>query len=391
MGLNKFHSFGMGVLFVFCAQSAMSAESLSPWKKKMRDLEQSLQGLLIDLSSESHFNDPKAASSIQADVDRFASQAKGLQSKKGTSPDADPSIQIIASQFADEAGRAAQTLRSGHREYARGILRSMTNYCIACHTRSNGVSFQIAEVPALRTLKGLERGSFLAATRQFDGALDAYNEVLSKKKSEDSPFEWEKALRSSLAIEVRVKKDPDLALKTVQKVLSESYAPSYLKEQATQWKKSLEKWKTEPAMKVDSEEGLYAEALKLFSEAKSLQKFPADRSADILYLRASSVVHDLLGFAPEGKRAPEALYLAGLSYEVLKDMDLGDLHEFYFLACIFKAPQTEISRSCFREYERSVYLGYTGSSGTHLPTDVRKKLRDLNQVSLPVQGQGGAP
>jgi tetratricopeptide (TPR) repeat protein len=364
------------------------AKGSQQWAQKMRKLEKSFQELLVDLNSDERFNAPKNFKRIERNAETFAKLAHELNVKDGSAPDHDPTIPIVAKQFEKEADRAYKTLKWGHRDYARDMLKSMTGYCMACHTRnSSGPSFQsIASSPAVQSLRTLEKGDYYAATRQFDRALEEYERLLSNPANiEHYTFDWEKAVRSGLAIAVRVKKDPDRALSIVDRVLATPKSPFFLKEQASQWKKSLLAWKEESGSKPVTEEGYYSQAVKLVAAAKSFQKYPADRSADILYLRASSAVHDLLAFAPNGKHATEALYLAGLCYEVLHDLNLWDQHEFYYLACIMKSPRTEISRQCFKHYEQSVYLGYTGSGGTHVPREIYAKLQDLDRMSTPAE------
>ncbi len=360
------------------------------WSQKMKGLQKALQELLVDLSSDKRFEDPRNFKRIEQNALLLSKLAHDLKpsdpaAPAAKSPDSDPTIPIISSQFDQEAQHAYKNLKNGHRSYARGVLRSMTSYCIACHTRSGAPSLTPSVTDsALQALSGNEKAEFFAATRQFDRSLEEYERVIGdSKNAQTRPFEWEEAVRTGLAIAVRVKKDPDRALGIAEKVNSTPKAPFFLKEQATQWAKSIKDWKAEPSTKAMTEEGFYAKAVKLMAEAKSLQKYPADRSADVLYLRASAAVHDLMSFAPNGKHATEALYLAGLSYEVLDGLMLWDLHESYYVSCIKRAPHTEIARQCFRHYEQSVYDGYTGSGGMDIPLEVRLRLEDLDRLSKP--------
>ena len=390
---------GALILMLFGIASAVSPTSnasqtkTDSWHQKMRAIELTFQELLIDLSSSERFNNPKNFKKIEKNAEKFSKFAHELTSNDTSSPDADPSIQLIASQFAQEANHAYKTLTWGHRAYARSLLKSMTGYCIACHTRSKGSSFQNMPLsPALQSLNSLEKGDFFASTRQFDRALEEYEKIIGNAGSADRrPFDWEKAVRSGLAISIRVKNDPDRALSIVEQVLKTPQAPYYFKEQATQWLASLKSWKAEPSAKANTEKGHYVLAVRLLADAKSLQKYPADRSADVLYLRASSAVHDLMSFAPNGSHSTEALYMAGLCYEVLHDLNLWDIHEYYYLACIGKSPHTSQARECFKHYEQSVYLGFTGSNGVHLPTEIRAKLNQLNQLSSPLKEIEKAP
>ncbi|MGE0616426.1 MAG: hypothetical protein AB7P04_12370 [Bacteriovoracia bacterium] len=354
--------------------------------RKMRNLEATLQALILDLYDDRRFNDPKNFGRIERNAQKFSRLAHDLKAKPDLTADLDPGVRIIAELFSAETVHAYRALKGGHRAYARDVLKSATNYCMACHTRSQGPSFQGAlSAKAFAPLKPYEQAILLASTRQFDGALEEFTRVVKDANASKSDlYAWEKSVRSGLAIAVRVKQDPSAALAIVDQVLKTPTVPLFLKESATQWKKSLNAWQSEPNSQATTEEGYYQKAIRFLSEARALQRYPLDRSADILYLRASAAIHDMLRTAPNGKHVTEGLYLAGLAYEVLSDLSLPDLHEFYFLACIQSAPHSEFARRCFERYEQDVIYGYTGSAGTDIPDDIQGKLRRLDALSLPL-------
>lgn len=356
------------------------------WSQKMRALESTLNRLLIDISSDERFNDKKNFKAIQKDANQFAALAHSIKSKSDGSPDKDLSLQLIGSDFASEASYAARSLAAGHRAYARVILSSMTSYCIACHTRSgSGPQFTDVKLdPRLESLTPVAKGNYFIATRNFDRAFAEFDKVASDpEKARSDSFEYERALRAGLSVAIRVKRDPDLALKLVENVFKNLKAPYFLREQAGDWKKSLIEWKAEKPFVSSDPAKLFEEANRLVGKARSIQKFPADRSADMVYLRASAVVHDLLGLTPKGEMAAKALYLAGLSYDVLIDYGVKDFSEFYYRSCIRTSAHTEFARACYRRYEESVYFGYTGSGGTFIPSDVRARLNELELLSAP--------
>ena len=102
-----------------------------------------------------------------------------------------------------------------------------------------------------------------------------------------------------------------------------------------------------------------------------------DRSADMLYLRASAVLHEQLGRFPQGPKSAEAFFLLGVCYEILRDFDLWTLGDTYFEACIHRSPHTPLSESCYRKLEESILAGYTGSAGTRVPVEIEGKLQRL--------------
>ncbi len=352
----------------------------------MREIQSVLNRLFVDISSDERFNDKKNFKTIEKDTKEFAKLAHDVSGKNANSPDKDPSIGMIASDFAVEADYAAKSYAAGHRAYARVILGSMTNYCIACHTRINsGPSFVGMKIdPRMKGLDPIARGNYFAAIREFDQALGVFEKVSTEEDSARSHlFDYEKALRSGLSIAVRVKRDPDLAIRLVDNAIKNAGVPFYLREQAKDWKKSLVEWKAEKPVAADNIDSLFAEATRLVAKAREIQKFPADRSADMVYLRASGVIHQLLGLEPKGIMGSNALYLAGLSYDVLDDYGVRDFGEFYYRSCIRQSPHTEVAKACYRRYEESVFFGYTGSGGTFIPSDVRARMNDLELLSTP--------
>ena len=360
-----------------------SPKNEAKWREKMQELYHSLVEITTDTSSEQRFNSPENRSRIEKNAKKLMDRAHEL-GQKGVSPDADPTIQMIAGLFQDETKRAYLALKHGNRAYARGVLNQVGSYCIACHTRNpSGPSFTSLPLePTSKTLSVLEQGRFYAATRQYDRAFDAFLKVVDDSAAPvQRPLEWEQAIRSGLSIAVRVKKDPDQAQSLVERVIGAKKAPFFLRQDALKWKESIAAWREEIPRRALTEEGLYVEAMQLIAQARELQKYPMDHAADVLYLRATAVLHELMQKAPQGRHVQDALFMAGVCYDVLRPLNLDDLHEIYYEACIKKVPHSPTAEVCYRRYEQSTYEGYTGSSGTHIPGEVREKLDQLEKLA----------
>jgi hypothetical protein len=361
-------------------------EKTPPWNAKMQELYKALSELLTDVTSNGRFNDPGNRARIQAEAEKLASLVHDLNKKGMVRADVDPTVQMVAAMLGRETKYAAEELKRGNREYARTILRSVPTYCIACHTRNtSGVQFsELPLEPSSGSLSSVERGEFFAASRQFDRAQDQFKNVIrDPKTAQTNIFDWEQAVHQSLAIAVRVKNDPAEAREIVKAILKTPNAPTFMKEDAKAWLTSINEWQQEPPHHAMTEERLYAEAVRLMGKARETQKYPMDRTADIYYLRASAATHDLLQVAPMGEHSGEAMLLAGLSYEVLSPVNLEDLHEAFYGACIRKSPHTPTAEICYRRLEADVTADFTGSAGTDIPEDVRLNLKDLQQVSQP--------
>jgi hypothetical protein len=370
------------------AASEKAAQGKGEWSARMKELAQTLRVLLPDLISDQRFNSPERRKEIDRNTQKLAELAHAVGSSgrmgKPMAPDGDVSIGILGSLFQEEARRAASEMKRGNRQYARSILKTMPSFCIACHTRSDrgpDLSSLKSDPPSSFTNR-IDRAEFLAATRQFDRALSELQAVLSDPNSaRDRQLEWERSARRALVIAVRVKKDPAKARDIVERVLASPATPEFLREDATEWKASIEDWQSELQRLPTSPDGLYSEARRLLAQARAKQKFPMDHASDVTYLRASALTHDLLNASPSGEHVTDGLLMAGIAYEALSDLELWSLHEFYYEACVHRSPHSETARACYRRYEESVYAGYTGSAGVSIPADVAEHLRKLSELA----------
>lgn len=367
------------------ASSAEPVQAQSPeWRKKMGELYRVLSELMPDITSDQRFNAPENHRRIEKNAQKLAEFSHGMGQKGGKADDADPSVAMIGGLFQSETDRAYRELKRGNRGYARSILRSVPTFCIGCHTRSgSGPQFDKLPSPSFEGFSPIEKAQFFAATRQFDSALDQFQSIIADPRAaEGRQLEWERSVRHALAIAVRVKNDPAQAQTIIDRVIAAPNAPQFMKEDALKWRQTVQDWQKEGRRETPTEEGLYAEATRLLSKALQMQKYPADRAAEVLYLRLTATVHELLRLYPNGKHAGEGLLLLGVSYEALRDLDLWSLHEMYYAACIQKVPHTPVAQNCYARLEQSLFVGYSGSGGSSLPEDVRVRLAKLREMAF---------
>lgn len=378
----------VSVVFLALAFLPLNAHSdEESWNKKMQGLYISLAELLTDTTTDRRFNDPKYKKQIQKNADFLAKVTHDLSKQKLNLPNTDPTLQIISGLLAREAKDAAQALRDGNRSYARTILNTLPSYCVSCHTRNQtGAQFkELALDPTQNTMSPFERGEFFAATRQFDRALAEFDQnIKDSKAAETDHWSWRRSIQEALTIAVRVKKDPKLADSIVKTVKNTKSAPYFLKEEAKAWEASIKEWKDESSKSNLSENELLAETKRLMAKAREIQKFAVDRNADIYYLRASSLAHDLLQSAKTEQMMGEALLMLGMSYEVLNPLRNDNLQQIYYEACILKVPHTQVSELCYRRYEENLILGFAGSSGISVPRSLRERLHKLETLSRPM-------
>src|SRR5262249_9382005 len=127
---------------------------------------------------------------------------------------------------------------------------------------------------------------------------------------------------------------------------------------------------------------LMSQAKKRIERAGQLQQYPKDHAGDIEYLRSTALLHDYLKSKKNGKSLAEVYYLLGNAYEVLDDLGYWNLHEVYYESCISSAPKTDLAKHCYSRLEESVYSGFSGSSGVHIPPNETLRLKKLKDLTL---------
>jgi len=230
------------------------------------------------------------------------------------------------------------------------------------------------------SLKSFELAQFYAVSRQFDAAIENYIKAIQENTIDRADLE--EAINQSLSIAVRVKNKPALAMEIAQTVIKTKSVPIYLKMNALDWKKTISDWASKKISPPETESAYFSQAKKLLDQAQKIKKFPMDRSADILYLRASGLLHELIRIAPQSKYLSEALYLEGICYDVLSPRKIESMSNIYYEACIRSAPHTDISEGCYRRYEENIYYVYSGNSGTQIPEEIKNKLIELWTISI---------
>ncbi len=373
-------------VIVFVVSNLLAAKPPEPdWGKRMDELRSVLSELLPDVISDQQYNSPKNFERIEKNTKKLTELTHDMPEEK-LSGNKDASITLISGLFKDQILLAYGHLMNGHRGYARSILKTVPRYCIACHTRSASsldLSSLQKEVPkVLQT--SLEKAEFFDATWQFDKALEEFQKILADPQIlKDHELEWQRAAYYAIATSVRVKRDPERAMTIVNLILKSTEAPRFVKSQARQWKMSLEQWKNEEPKDLTTANALLNEAERLIALASQLQEYQSDHSTDILYLRATSCLHDFLSSYPDSPDVAKALLLLGNCYEALQAPELWNVHELYYEACIRKSPYTEIAQTCYERYEQSVFFGYSGSAGLSLPSAIKKHLRELKKLATP--------
>lgn len=370
-----------------CAQKdtpEQKQKNLSSWKVKMAQLSNSLARLMPLVNSPERFNDPSNKAKIQKEILRFSKLSHSITVNK--KPEADPSLDFVSRKFETDMKEAYAQMEKGNNNYARYLVSNTTNYCISCHTRTDSGRMNLNFSAAVDTsqFQPLERAQLYMAVRDFDKALQAFDQAANAKDAKMKPQDLELAAEKSLAIAVRVKKDPSLADEMVSRILDSKTAPVFLKLKARNWKNSIKRWKKEekrkpnklgPKRMLKTANNLMTRGWRLESESMN------SRAGLVEFLRASSLLHEILSDKKNYSVYGDALYTAGLAAESLRQINLWTLHEAYYESCIRFSPYTNLAKRCYLRLEALQLSAYSAYDGASVPSHVRDHLLELRALA----------
>lgn len=367
----------LSLLNTSCQSSTKTEKKVQEdsWKTRMYALSGSLESLLPHIYTKTDRND------FARDLKTFSTAVQQAKSQPLSKyPAKDPSLYVTMERLIEDVKMANESFSVGNDELAKRHLKNVTQHCFFCHTRSKqGLKVNLAwENKSLRGVQPFEKSDYFVATRQFDRARTALNQVLRNGGGERS-FLREKALNKLLLIELRANEDPKMALEAINQYEKNQKVPPYMKKLVNAWKTDLKTWDKSK----DSLKNLRA-VQSLVTRAEMKKMFTYDEIANVLYLRASKRLHELLSEKQSRKERAQTYFLLGQSYEALRGAGPWNLNEIYYESCIRKWSHSSLALNCYKKLETSMIIGYTGSAGIFIPYRVRKQLLELKELAQPL-------
>jgi hypothetical protein len=369
----------LGIVAAACAGNESKSMSQADWQANMREISASFSTLLRYAFSADSFFDPKNNEIIEAEVKKMATLAERIH-QNGKTPkfDKDPVLKYVTRDFSRDMAIANLEWKSGHKLFARSIIRATSNYCISCHTRNDqgqkDTSFMFAELN-VNGFDNIDKADYFAAVRQFPKALDAYDRVLTDSTfAEKNQRQWSIGMKKSLAIAVRVNRSPALSLELVSRVFDAKSVPLSLREAALTWRVAIKEWRDSEKEKNDG----IKKVRQLIAQGQRAVANTWNNDAGLVYyLRASTMLHDMLRQQKGLKDFSEALYLSGLAAEGLKEINLWTFDEIYYESCIRYKPHSDNAKKCFARLEALEIF-----SPRMYSEDEVMKLKELRELAL---------
>ncbi len=353
-------------------------------RRIMREVFGAIQRLLPASLDADRFADPALEPELRAALETL-SQHSGRLAAHGTR--GDQSFAFLSRSLARDAADIQRRFAAGRTEEARFLLHQITEDCIACHSRlpdadDAPLSSAFMDDEAFAALPLPERARFAVATRQFERALVAYEEIFASPAFDAGSIELLGELDDYLEICLRVKRDFERPARTFETFIARDDIRPMLADELRVWIADLRALGAR-----DPIEGL-APARELVREAEEASPIRERREKHVRYHAASAALHRHLASLPAGdRRAAEVYYWLGvIESRVGRSFWLSETEPF-LEAAIRLDPASPLALESYALLEEFVVAGYTGSSGEHVPPDVQAWLAELQSLILHASGE----
>ncbi|MDH3687051.1 MAG: hypothetical protein OEP95_12540 [Myxococcales bacterium] len=361
----------------------------------MEDIVAELRVLLPLTASDERFAAPEHREAVSASLRALAAAGARLD-RHGSEGDA--AFGVFGHALAEDTSDALARWEAGRPDEARFLVEGLTEDCVGCHSRLAGPSsaelgpLLLAEVDR-STVAGQEWAQLLVATRQFDAALEAYEEILHAPSGPVTRLDLESVLVDYLVVCVRVAGDLGRARVTVDRVAQRTDIPRYLGVMLAAWSASLAELDAgEPTGDgLERARVLLSAADGAGADSAGMFRIGRDRLIDDLV--ASGDLYEFVASHPGAtpiEQAEAYHWLGATELRIARSLWLSPA-DAYLEASIRAAPASDWAAESFDLLEVHTMFEYEGSAGLHVPEDVRERLDELRSLLESGESRTEAP
>lgn len=327
---------------------------------------------------EATYQDPRNRARIREALEQLAGNAEVLDDH---GKDTESSSALVRRSLAEDSRAALQHYEAGQFRASRFDLHLVTENCFACHSKlptaqRSLVGKSFMEDSAIRELPPEQQAQIAVVTRQFDRALEVYESMFGSPSLKPEKVALRGAFEDYLKVTIRVYGDYERPLRTFEAMSQRTDLPRFMVSQLNQWIDSLKSLPQRPAAANE-----LADARALIRKAKVEQSYPGSREGLVELVAASGALQRYLASSePAPAEAVEAYYLLGVAEAYISRSHWLSETEFFLETAIRSDPRSPTARRAFRLLDEYIRLGYSGSSGTHVPPEVQAKLDELEKL-----------
>jgi len=371
---------GLAIVWVGFAGVAVAEIDRDQAREDMREIYTSIRVLIPLTVDENVFGNPDQRERIRSALSTLAARAEHVADHVG---DQDRRIHYLGGSLSRESAEALRRFDEGRLRDARFFVQQLPDFCVACHSAlpspmDSPLARDFVSDKELARLSPGRRAALQVATRRFDDALASFETVFASPVVH--PAELLHPITQYLTVAIRVKRDLVRPVPILEKMAARPDLWRNLQTDVERWVKTLKSYASDPSGKPT-----LASARAPLDEAAKIIRFPTDRQVLVHDLVASSRLHRFLEAHPNDadRDVAEAYYWLGLIESRVGGSYWVSEADFYLETAIRLAPDDPIARRAFALFEEEAILGWTGSSGNHMPAEVRSQLDELRSLVYP--------
>jgi tetratricopeptide (TPR) repeat protein len=373
--LQKF-AWAIGVFALLGADRVASQSADLEAHGIMAEIVEALAVVLPLSLADDRFADPRQRAAIEGALEKLAQSAKRLEAH-GSNLDA--SSGYLSRNLARDSLDIQTRFAQGRVSEARFLLHHLTDTCVGCHSRlpddrPHTLGKRLLENAHIAHLPLDERAQLQAATRQFEPARESYESFFADPSTSLVDLDLTGHFEAYLELCLRVQNDPQRAIAHFQKLQNRADLPERIRHHVVSWIASLR------ALPTQANGDSLERSRALIRSTPPTLRF-TDAAAIVPLIAASGALHRYVASSSEpSAELGEAYYLLGVIESRVGRSIFASQTEHLLETAIRMGPTEAYAGEAFDLLEEYLVSGYTGSAGTHVPPDVRRRLDDLHQL-----------
>lgn len=278
-----------------------------------------------------------------------------------------------------------EAFNKGKKDYAHWRLKDITAHCMDCHTRlppSYSSSFQNGElsIDEKKFDSTYNLGIAQLIVRRYSDARNSFIRSIQDQLITKDERDIILPFKQILVIDTKVLKNPENLISIFTQYSDKKELPEEVRNSLKAWVTRLNHWKGKAELKTGLADEKAVDTL-ITKELMPLKKASSlDDGNEVDLLLASGLLSNYLFENPTSKKAPEISYWLGWSEKHLKREAFFGSGDLFLKQCVKRYPKHPVTRKCLDEYRESIEFEFSGSSGVHIPQDIRNELQNLNQL-----------
>tara|TARA_R110002110_G_scaffold415856_3_gene658472 strand:+ start:50571 stop:51782 length:1212 start_codon:yes stop_codon:yes gene_type:complete len=355
---------------------APTSTNQAPINHVMSELGQTIDLLSSEIFSQSN-EAPEKTEDFKKQIDRLAELFKASKSHISKRSIAyNISYDLMLQQIDD----IKIVVDRGDIALAKGMLKSVPYLCVGCHTQDTQQNKIFSNVDRVKFENDYQYAEYLYVTRNYDESVKYYLSYLNTLKPSSEEF-TQTALKKILVIYSQIKKQPEEAILKLQPFTQKVEINKSTRKDIGEWIEGLKELKTSSVLdeKQYKERQAYVEYY-LNQLANHDVNYFATEKDKVFYITLRGLLYEYLNAEPPQNDVPVILYWLAVCDRTLEYSFFDDLADIYLKECILTYSRHPYAKKCFQEYEAFMRFAYTGSGGTHLPSDIKQEIEILQNV-----------